>query len=166
MRTTKRVLSELELRVLPSWFFSWPCDFLDQCIRDPGMLSDLADALFEDAGIRNPFPRDSFAAEQMQDDSARRIVRLTFPVPGKSSARHCAYAVWNKASRSADYRFCGLSGSRSLIPPEDRLSPNAGTKRRIFSGMRRRFLLVSAESGSVGVGFPAACMGGEHGGTV
>ena len=174
MEKNAEILSELERKVLPSWFCSWPCDFLDQCAQDPGLPYKVADALFSDAGIRIPYPRDSFSAETVRIDPLFHIVRLTFPVPGNGSFLRCAYAVWNRSRKVAEYR-CVLQGQPDpFLPPssepESPLSPEpripgsipgpAGPSRRIF----RRFSRFPVARCPQNAAFPVCAGGSSHAG--
>ena len=157
------ILSELERRILPSWFCSWPCDFLDQCTRDPNFPFAVAEALFADAGIRIPYQRASFSAETVRDDSLFRIVRLAFPAAENKTLCRCAYAVWNKSRSSAEYH-CVLQGQPDPVLPlssgQESLLFSCSRKTEPFlpaSGMFRRFPKVRHPLKTAW----AACAGGR-----
>jgi hypothetical protein len=104
MSKKAKILYDLENTVIPSWFCSWPCDFLDQCMQNPNMLYQIADSLYTDAGMQTPFPQCSFSAETVRDDSLFRIVRLSFPSSSNPFLYRYAYAIWDCSRNTAEYR--------------------------------------------------------------
>ncbi len=177
MKKNAEIRSELERRVLPSWFYSWPCDFLNQCIQDPSLPYEVADALFSDAGIRIPYPRDSFSAETVRNDSLFLIVRLTFPVPENGLFFRCAYAVWNRSRKSAEYR-CVLQGQPDpFFPlssePESALLPDPQIPGKALSfsapaiplrGIFRRFTHFAGTRCPLNTALPACAGRRSHAG--
>ncbi len=104
MSKKTKILYDLENSVIPSWFCSWPCDFLDQCMQNPNMLYEVADSLYTDAGLQTPFPSSSFSAETVRDDSFFRVVRLSFPFSNNPFLYRYAYAIWDHSRNTVEYR--------------------------------------------------------------
>ncbi len=172
MNKTK-ILYDLENTVIPSWFCSWPCDFLDLCMQNPNMLYEVADSLYTDAGMQTPFPSCSFSAETVRDDSFFRVVRLSFPSSNNPFLYRYAYAIWDRSRNTAEYRSIRpgvsdslLSSPRSRVLPchSDSISPkktllNTSPAFSAFSSYWSKALAFPKHSFETAL---PSCCGGKH----
>lgn len=85
----------VEHRLLPDFFYEKKGAFIGMLLHDKENLYQIADSVFKQEGVENPYSSEQFVVESGKVDEKTLMVKLTYPEPEEAPLCYCSYLFFD-----------------------------------------------------------------------
>ncbi len=87
----------IEHRLLPNFFYTEKEAFIGMLLNDKESLYKMADSVFRQEKVKNPYSSEQFVVESGKIDEETFMVKLTYPEPEEEPLCYCSYLFFDSS---------------------------------------------------------------------